>query len=71
MAQRRSSNAPLPDEARATGIVAAKVALSAMTSPFPSGVHHLEQLVDPLQFLRELSTEDIRFIASDLESIAP
>jgi hypothetical protein len=56
-------------EARATGIVAAKVAMSATSSSLPSGVHHLEQLVDPLPFLRELGTEDIQLFAPDLESI--
>ena len=42
-------------EAQTTGLVAAKVAESLLTSSFPTGVFHIEELIDPLELFRELN----------------
>ncbi len=48
-------------EGRATSIVVAKVALLAFKSTFPSGLLHLEQLIEPQAFFEELKEEGLRF----------
>lgn len=48
-------------EARATGIVAAHVARRLDGHAAPPGVHHLDQLVDPVPFLEDLAAHDITF----------
>jgi hypothetical protein len=42
-------------EARATGVVAAHVARKLASGATPPGAHHLDQLVDPVQFLDALA----------------
>ncbi len=46
-------------EARMTGLVAAKVAARLFTSPILSGVFHIEELFDPLEFINSL--DGLRF----------
>lgn len=59
-------------EARATGIVAAKVALLGFESAFQSGVFHLEQLIEPPTFFEQLKGEGLSFFeGSPEESLAP
>lgn len=44
-----------------TGLVAAKVAEKLYTSSFASGVFHIEQLFNPLEFIENLSNNGLRY----------
>lgn len=55
-------------EARFTGLVAAQVANELVTGTFASGVHHIEQLFEPLAFITKLSDAGLDFFAPDHES---
>ncbi len=54
-------------EASITGAVAAKVAERLYTSSFASGVFHIEQLFDPLEFIESLNHKNLRFEESALK----
>lgn len=59
-------------EGRATGIVAAKVALQGFDSAFQPGVFHLEQLIEPQSFFEELKEEGLSFFEGNPEeALAP
>jgi len=51
-------------EGRATALVATEVAERLYTSSFPSGVFHIEQLFDPLAFIKKLSSSGLSFVHS-------
>jgi len=48
-------------EGNNTGLVAAKVAEKLYNSSFASGVFHIEQLFNPIEFIESLSGNDLRF----------
>jgi saccharopine dehydrogenase-like NADP-dependent oxidoreductase len=48
-------------EARFTGLVAAQVAHELLTGNFASGVHHIEQLFEPLAFITKLGNAGLDF----------
>lgn len=54
-------------EGMITGLVAAKVAEHLYTSSLPSGVFHIEQLFDPLEFIESLSGNGLIFSRSKLK----
>jgi len=49
------------NEAFVTGLVAAKVAERLVSSSFPSGVFHIEQLIAPLEFFESLGAHGLEF----------
>lgn len=52
------------NERYATGIVAAEVAERLYTGSYPAGVHHIEQLFEPADFIARLEPRGLRFIPS-------
>jgi len=54
-------------EGNITGLVAAKVAEKLYTSSFPSGVFHIEQLFNSLEFIESLNNNGLRFEESTLK----
>ena len=54
-------------EGMITGLVAAKVAEHLYTSSLPSGVFHIEQLFDPLEFIESLNGNGLIFSRSELK----
>jgi hypothetical protein len=55
---------------RATGVVAAKVALHLFETATPSGVFHLEQMINPQVVLEELRAEGLAVIIDGLGTVA-
>ena len=64
--QRQTSSSAVSGdgEGRITGLVAAQVAQRLIAGDFPSGVFHIEQLFEPLQFITELEDDGLRFHAN-------
>ncbi|WP_156114235.1 hypothetical protein [Myxosarcina sp. GI1] len=54
-----------------TGLVAAKVAEHLYTSSLPSGVFHIEQLFDPLEFIENLKGNGLILSRSELKPESP
>ncbi len=54
-------------EGRIAGLVAAKVAEELYTSSFASGVFHIEQLFNPLEFIENLNGTGLKFEESALK----
>jgi saccharopine dehydrogenase-like NADP-dependent oxidoreductase len=52
------------NEGYTTGIVAAEVAERLYTSSYPAGVFHIEQIVEPADFIAQLEPHRLRFIPS-------
>jgi hypothetical protein len=56
-------------EGYATGMIAAKVANFLCKSSLPSGVFHMEKIVDPVTFIDEVEKEGLKFNSRKLEYI--
>lgn len=57
-------------EGMITGLVAAKVAEHLYTSSLPSGVFHIEQLFEPIEFIESLSGNGLIFSRSELKPLS-
>ena len=54
-------------EGYATGMVTAKVASLVFKSSLSSGVFHMEQIVDPVAFIKEIEKEGLKFNSRNLD----
>ena len=52
------------NEGYATGVVAAEVAERLYTGSYPAGVHHIEQLFEPADFIAKMERYGLRFLPS-------
>lgn len=53
-------------QGKTTGLVAAKVAEKLYTSSFDSGVFHIEELFEPLSFIKELN-DNLNYLEKDMK----
>ena len=58
-------------QGRVTGLVTARVAEKLVSSSFPPGVFHIEQLFDPFEFIESLADHGVKFEEKEYASLNP